>query len=65
LPFPFFFNAALLERVKADKNSHADKKQKAKIKKDEERALIFLPVADQDESLRMTVFSNPFGVCIF
>ncbi len=51
--------------MKADKNSHADKKQKAKIKKDEERALIFLPVADQDESLRMTVFSNPFGVCIF
>ncbi len=50
-------------RVKADKNSHADKKT-AKINKDEERALIFLPVADQDESLRMTVFSNLFGLCI-
>lgn len=50
-------------RVKADKNSHADKKT-ANINKDEERALIFLPVADQDESLRMTVFSNLFGSCI-
>lgn len=49
-------------RVKADKNSHADKKNSQH--KDEERALIFLPVADQDESLRMTVFSNLFGSCI-
>lgn len=38
-----------------------NKKKTAKINKDEERALIFLPVADQDESLRMTAFSNLFG----